>query len=154
MGLKSLVDRVRVGLYLTRLSINTHGTGSFWRCVSWWHEETHVTIPRIEEERRMAAELERMFEDKKTLFGISYDTNSSGYASISLSDGKLVLLHPAGQWTWNNIVVNSESKPNLLRRVAIKVLLGAEWTDYKDKETEPMPPEYVRWEDFVSEVEG
>ena len=107
----------------------------------------------------MASELERMFEDKKTLFGINYDTNLSGYEFISLSDGKFVLLPSgkisAGKWTWNNIVVNSESKPSLLRRVAIKVLLGAEWVDEnKRSSNRQVSPEYVRWEDFVSEVEG
>jgi len=61
-----MLYRFRTGVYLFRLALERHGSDSFWSAVSWWHEEVHYTIPRIEEEKRVAEELKAVFEDDNT----------------------------------------------------------------------------------------
>lgn len=61
-----MLHRIQIGIYLTRLALARHGTESFWHTVSWWHEETHYTIPQIEEEKRVSEELKAAFEEDNT----------------------------------------------------------------------------------------
>lgn len=173
----SVIDRIRVGLHLTRLSINTYGTESFWRCLSWWHEETHVTIPRVEEEKKMGFELENMFGGEITTVDSPYqfgvNTSNSYVISASpsrpcitfgngsgfeLADNLLTLSVPGGsvgRWVWGGVSVKTTHVPNPIRRLVVKVLLGGEWVpDKKQGGEEILPAEYDRWANFVSEVQN
>ena len=61
--MSGLVYRIGVGIRLVRLSVGVWGTPAFWDTIGWWHNEVHYTIPGLNEEKRMAVQLEMAFSD-------------------------------------------------------------------------------------------
>ena len=173
-----MLYRFRVGVYPFRLALERHGTESFWSAVSWWHEEVHYTIPRIEEEKRVAEELKAAFEDidkfnmddwlnpSVSSVGIRSTgttlTSPITTTSLDVTNNVFTISPPsggkgyAGQWRWIGVGVNVVDRPSWLRRTTVSVLLGAEWVDDKGQKAKAkktfLSPEYTRWEDFLSEA--
>jgi hypothetical protein len=161
---------------LVRASVGVWGTPAFWDTIGWWHTEVHYTIPRLDEERRMAARLELAFADTHTPSGVATSGNShgsipytnssattfsassnitSGNATIELKGQRLVINSSklsAGQWQWESVGIRTEGVPTPLRRLLIRVLVGAEWVgDEGTKKTRtPLGPEYDRLSEFLS----
>jgi hypothetical protein len=187
-----MLYRFRIGIYLTRRALARHGTDSFWPALSWWHEEVHYTIPRIEEEKRVAEELKAAFEDGYEEVDIKEWLNpnvsnvgiwSTGTpltssmpltmsslstpvttTNIATTNNVFTISPPsggkgyAGQWKWGGVGVNVVDKPSWVRRMTVSVLLGAEWVDDKGQKAKtkktPLPSEYIRWGEFLSEAQG
>jgi hypothetical protein len=161
-----LRDRMWVGVHLTRLALDSYGTVRFWDVIGWWHGEVHYTIPRIEEERRVAAELERTFADNP--FGtltlntnVTANINSNpcitfGNASIVFKDSKIVVdpgKLSVGQWQYQGIAIRTGARPNPVRRLLIGVLTGAEWVG-DGKSNRPPAPEYERLAEFIGSLQS
>lgn len=157
-----LSDRIRVGIHLAHIALDSYGSERFWDVIGWWHGEVHYTIPRLEEEKRVAAELERAFTgdgESNSLFGVS---NINVQPSISfqdsnllVSDSRFVIDPPGlsiGQWQYQSFAIRTAIKPNLVRRLLISVLTGAEWVaDNANKKTQvSLGPEYDRLADFLN----
>lgn len=185
-----MLHRIQIGIYLTRLALARHGTESFWHTVSWWHEETHYTIPQIEEEKRVAEELKAAFEDvdkvnigdwlntggvpgvriwsagKTLTYGMPLTTSRlsppTTTTSLDVINNVFVVSPPsgskgyAGQWQWSGVAIKAGNRPSWVRRVTVSLLLGAEWVGYKGQKAKakenPVPPEYIRWDEFLSET--
>jgi hypothetical protein len=155
-----------VGVHLTRLALDSYGTVRFWDVIGWWHGEVHYTIPRIEEERRVAAKLERTFADNP--FGtLTLNTNATaninsnpcitfGNASIVFKDSKIVVdpgKLSVGQWQYQGIAIRTGARPNPVRRLLIGVLTGAEWMG-DGKSNRPPAPEYERLAEFIGSLQS
>jgi hypothetical protein len=163
---RGMVDRLRVGVHLVQIALDSYGTDRFWDAIGWWHGEVHYTIPRLEEEKRVAAELERAFtddEESNLLFGVK--TLSATYEPcISLEDTNLLVnnniftIDPPGtnigQWQYQGFAIRTAIKPNLVRRLLISVLTGAEWVaDKGDKKAQvSLGPEYNRLAEFLTPI--
>ncbi len=172
-------DRMWVGVHLTRLALDSYGTVRFWDVIGWWHGEVHYTIPRIKEERRVAADLERTFADNPfgtltlntnvTSFTSTVSINTSGTAniisnpcitfgnaSIDFKDSKVVVdpgKLSVGQWQYQGIAIRTGARPNLVRRLLIGVLTGAEWVG-DGKSNKPLAPEYERLAEFIGSLQS
>jgi hypothetical protein len=182
--MNGVLYRLGVGMRLVRISVGVWGTPSFWDTIGWWHNEVHYVIPRIREEKRVAAELELAFGQER-YFGVAGGVTSSGgvtsyvgvgavnsipygvtsFASnnispnISLGEGSLTfkdqrfVIDPCkssvGQWQWESVGVRTEAVPTTLRRLLIRVLVGAEWVA---DTVGPVSfgPEYDRLSEFLS----
>ena len=168
-----------VGVHLTRLALDSYGTSRFWDVIGWWHGEVHYTIPRIKEERRVAADLERTFADNPfgtltlntnvTSFTSKVSINTSGTAniisnpcitfgnaSIDFKDSKVVVdpgKLSVGQWQYQGIAIRTGARPNLVRRLLISVLTGAEWRG-DGKSNGPLAPEYERLAEFIGSLQS
>lgn len=160
-----MVYRFLVGVYLSRIALDSYGTGRFWDVIGWWHTEVHYTIPRLEEERRVAAELERAFTDSVQTLSVWYNSPlgattipaiSFHDSNLLVSDGRFVIDPPGsstGQWQYQNIAIRTAARPNWIRRLLIGLLTGAEWVDDK-KIDKPLRPEYERFNEFVSSLQS
>jgi hypothetical protein len=183
--MKDVLYRIGVGMRLVRASVGVWGTPALWDTIGWWHTEVHYTIPRIREEKLVAAELELAFGQTRYFgtMGSGGVTNyvrtmgsvgvigSPSYGStsttsitphISFGDGKLtfkdqrVLIDPykssVGQWQWESVGIRTEGVPTPLRRLLIRVLVGAEWVgDEGTKKPRPsLGGEYDRLSEFLS----
>jgi hypothetical protein len=164
---KEVFERLRVGVHLARVALESHGTDRFWDAIGWWHGEVHYTIPRLEEEKRVAAELERAFSDKSIFVGDSLPftgkvMTSNGYTSLtvgpSMRFGDRITLNPGqrcvGEWRWQGIAVRTMGRPARVRRLLLGVLLGAEWVaDGDNKKTQvSLGPEYDRLAEFLTPI--
>jgi hypothetical protein len=160
----SLIDRVRVGIHLTRIALDSYGTDRFWDAIGWWHGEVHYTIPRIEGEKRVAAELERAFTDDGEsnlpfglqALGVTVKSSISFQDSnLLVNNGKFVIDPPGlntGQWQYQGFALRTAIKPNLVRRLLIGALTGAEWVadNGDNKKTQvSLGPEYDRLAEFI-----
>ncbi len=156
-----MIDRLRVGVYMARVAFDSHGTDRFWGAIEWWHTEVHYTIPRIKEEKRVAAELERSFTaESSRLFWVktlaSHNRvipNIRVTPNISLLTFKdqRVVINPGkssvGQWQWESVGIRTQSVPTPLRRLLIRVLGGGtEWVgdEGSKKPRTLVGPEYDR----------
>lgn len=163
-----MMYRVGVGMRLVRASVGVWGTPSFWDTIGWWHNEVHYVIPRIREERRVAAELELAFGTAVPPVGVTSYSGSTGVVSsvgtssisvtphLSFGNSKVefknqrVVINPGklsvGQWQWESVGVRTEGVPTPLRRLLIRVLVGAEWVPdgVSKKPRTPLGPEYDR----------
>jgi hypothetical protein len=171
---KGLVYRIGVGMRLVRASVGVWGTPAFWDTIGWWHNEVHYVIPRIRGEKRMEAELELAFGAAVPPVGVtSYSgftgvVSSVGTSSISVTphisfgnskvefkNQRLVInssKSSAGQWQWESVGIRTEGVPTPLRRLLIRVLVGAEWVgdEGTKKSRTPLGPEYDRLSEFLS----
>lgn len=154
-----MLYRVGVGMRLVRASVGVWGTPAFWDTIGWWHNEVHYVIPRIREEKRMAAELELAFGAAVPPVRVTSYSGSTGVVSsvgtssisvtpnISFGYGKLtfkdqrVIIDPrkssVGQWQWETVGIRTERVPTPLRRLLIRVLVGAEWVGDGDSKKPP-----------------
>jgi len=172
--MKDVLYRIGVGMRLVRASVGVWGTPALWDTIGWWHTEVHYTIPRIREEKLVAAELELAFGQESSRgvasyvgvgavnsipYGVTSFSSNNITPHISFGDGKLtfkdqrVLIDPykssAGQWQWESVGIRTEGVPTPLRRLLIRVLVGAEWVG--DEGTRPsLGPEYDRLSEFLS----
>lgn len=157
-----MMYRVRVGMRLVRASVGVWGTPAFWDTIGWWHNEVHYVIPKIREEKRVAAELELAFGEESSrwvrgyvgAFGSVGVTNSGGStistnitpnfsvgeAAITFKDQR-VIINPCkssvGQWQWESVSFRSGRVPTPLRRLLMRVLVGAEWVGDKGRKKPP-----------------
>ena len=163
-GIFDTVNKLRVGIYLSRIALDSYGTSRFWDVVGWWHGEVHYTIPRLEEEKRVAAELERTFIDSVLSLTVEYSplgvVSAAAISSISLSDSNLLVsdglfvIDPpgssTGQWQYQNIAIRTATRPNWIRRLLIGLLTGAEWVADNKKAQVSLGSEYDRLGEFFS----
>lgn len=159
--MKDVLYRVGVGMRLVRASAGVWGTPAFWDTIGWWHNEVHYVIPRIREEKRMVAELELAFGAAVPPVGVTSYSGFTGVVSsvgtssisvtphISFGNSKVkfknqrVVINPGklsvGQWQWESVGVRTQSVPTPLRRLLIRVLMGAEWVgDEGSKKPRPL----------------
>jgi hypothetical protein len=159
--MKDVLYRVGVGMRLVRASKGVWGTPAFWDTIGWWHNEVHYVIPRIREEKRVAAELELAFGAAVPPVGVTSSTGV-GMSSISVTPhispgnskvefkNQRVVINPGklsvGQWQWESLGVRTQGVPTPLRRLLIRVLVGAEWVpdEGSKKPRAPSGPEYDR----------
>lgn len=159
-----MMYRVGVGMRLARASVRVWGTPSFWDTIGWWHNEVHYVIPRIREEKRVAAELELAFGEASSrgfasYVGVTSFASNNITPNISFGEGSLtfkdqrVIIDPCkssvGQWQWESVGIRTGRVPTPLRRLLIRVLMGAEWVA---DTVEPVSfgPEYDRLSEFLS----
>lgn len=174
--MSGLVYRIGVGIRLVRLSVGVWGTPAFWDTIGWWHNEVHYTIPRLNEEKIMAVQLEMAFSDatlqstsvssyahtNSSLSGWSVSNSSwgitavsSGNSHISFED-RVMTVNPTiskgvGEWRWESITVRSASNPGILRQLLIGAVTGAKWVP-DTKEPVSLGPEYDRLSEFIKEL--
>lgn len=159
---------VRVGMRLIRISVGVWGTPAFWDTIGWWHNEVHYTIPRLKEEKRVAAELELAFgvgAVNSIPYGVTSFAINNITPNISLGEGSLtfkdqqLIIDPCkssvGQWQWECVGVRTGGVPTPLRRLLIRVLVGAEWVgDESSKALVPLAPEYSRLQEFIDSLQS
>lgn len=156
----NLAQRIRIGVYLVFQAQRAWGSDRFWDVIGWWHGEVHCTIPRIEEEKRVALEMERAFIDTSEWV---FDSNTLQIGSpyqyvrpnISTDDISLNVCVPdqVGYWDWNGIRVGANSRPVPLRQALVNVLFGAKWVDTETKKNRAEPgPEYKRLAEFLASL--
>lgn len=162
--ISNTVYRFRVGVHLARIALDSYGTDRFWDIIGWWHGEIHYTIPRLEEEKRVAAELERAFSESVQPLSVGYNSPLSVFSAtvkpaisfqglnLLVSDGRFVIDPPGsstGQWQYQNIAIRTEARPNRIRRLLIGLLTGAEWVDDNKKVQVSLGPEYDKLAEFI-----
>jgi len=160
--MNGVLYRIGGGMRLVRISVGVWGTPAFWDTIGWWHNEVHYTIPRLKGEKRVAAELELAFgvgtvnstPYRVTSFAINNITPniSLGEGSLTFKDQRFVIdpcKSSVGQWQWECVGVRTGGVPTPLRRLLIRVLVGAEWVA---DTVEPISfgPEYDRLSEFLS----
>jgi hypothetical protein len=156
-----IVYRIGVGVRLVRASMGVWGTPVFWDTIGWWHNEVHYTIPRLDEERRMAASLELAFSDgvstctsgaNATNFEMGVPTMKMGSSQIVFKDNRVTVdsvgSDGIGEWQWESVAVRSTTRPGTLRRLLIGALIGGKWVG--DEGSKKTPPEYDRLSEFLS----
>ena len=161
-----MMYRVGVGMRLVRASVGVWGTPSFWDTIGWWHNEVHYVIPKIREEKRVAAELELAFGEVSSggVTGLGGSTISTSITPhISVGEGKLtfkdqrVIIDPckssAGQWQWETVGIRTGGVPTPLRRLLMSVLVGAEWVP-DTKDPVPLGAEYDRLQEFIDSLQS
>ena len=156
---------VGVGMRLVRASVGVWGTPAFWDTIGWWHNEVHYVIPKIREEKRVAAELELAFgeESSRGVRGLGGSTISNnitpnfsvGEAAITFKDQRVIInscKSSVGQWQWESVSFRSGRVPTPLRRLLMSVLVGAEWVpDTKDPVS--LGAEYDRLQEFIDSLQ-
>lgn len=169
-----MIYGVGVGMRLVRISVGVWGTPAFWDTIGWWHNEVHYTIPRLKEEKRVAAELELTFGEATSYVGSVGAVNSIPYgvtsfainnitpnisfgeATITLKDQRVVIdpcKSSMGQWQWESVGVRTGRVPTSLRRLLMWVLVGAEWVpDTKDPVS--LGAEYDRLQEFIDSLQS
>ena len=172
-----MIYGVGVGMRLVRISVGVWGTPAFWDTIGWWHNEVHYTIPRLKEEKRVAAELELAFGEASSrgvrgyvgafgsvgVTGLGGSTIftappniSFGEATITLKDQRVVIdpcKSSMGQWQWESVGVRTGGVPTPLRRLLMWVLVGAEWVpDTKDPVS--LGAEYDRLQEFIDSLQS
>ena len=155
----NLGQRVLVGFQLISHARRAWGTDRFWSVIGWWHGEVHYTIPRIEEEERVAAELERSFTGTGVFrigdcIGIG-TTLPSTMLSVSESPFRGLSINPpggvvVGKWRWENVEIGTSTEPGLVRKLLIRVVTGAKWIRNEKSERCTLAPEYDRLSEFFS----
>jgi hypothetical protein len=163
---KEVFERLRVGVHLARVALESHGTSRFWDAIGWWHGEVHYTIPRLEEEREVAAEIDRAFTDdgeSNPPFGVQ-TLSVTVKPSISFQNSNLLVnnniftIDPPGtnigQWQYQGFAIRTAIRPNPVRRLLISVLTGAEWVaDGNSKKAQvSLGPEYDRLAEFLTPI--
>jgi hypothetical protein len=157
---------VGVGMRLVRISVGVWGTPAFWDTIGWWHNEVHYTIPRLKEEKRVAAELELAFgvgAVNSIPYGVTSFAINNITPNISFGEGSLtfkdqrVIIDPCkssiGEWQWESVGVRTGRVPNPLRRLLIRVLVGAKWVpDIKDPVS--LGAEYDRLQEFIDSLQS
>lgn len=155
----NVLQRVRIGIYLVSQAQRAWGSERFWDVIGWWHGEVHYTIPRIEEEKRVALEMEQSFMEQAFIDTNKWVINTTGSPyqyvrpNISTECASLSLCVPdqVGYWDWNGIRVGSKSRPVPLRQALVNVLFGAKWVDTETKKNRAEPgPEYKRLAEFLA----
>lgn len=148
----NVLQRIRVGIDLVSHARRAWGSDQFWDVIGWWHCEVHYTIPRIEEEKRIAQDMSNAFAqgtlpiDLDQWLGLDpvVYTKDSNTFTISVPD-------QVGYWDWNGIKVGANKRPSPLRCALVNVLLGAKWVDTETKKNRAEPgPEYKRLEGFLA----
>lgn len=159
---------VGVGMRLIRISVGVWGTPAFWDTIGWWHNEVHYTIPRLKEEKRVAAELELAFGVGAVTsipYGVTSFAINNITPNISLGEGSLtfkdqrVIIDPCkssiGEWQWESVGFRTGKVPTPLRRLLVRVLVGAEWVgDKSSKALVPLAPEYSRLQEFIDSLQS
>jgi hypothetical protein len=153
--------RVGMGMRLARASVRVWGTPAFWDTIGWWHTDVHYTIPRLDEERRVAAELELTFTAgvSVTTFGVNATKFKMGVPTMNLGSSQIVFKdnrvtvdsvgpNGVGEWQWESVAVRSTTRPGALRRLLIGAVIGARWVG--DEGSKKTPPEYDRLSEFLS----
>lgn len=125
------IDKVLTGFQLMSHARRAWGTDRFWPLTCWWHEEIHYTIPQIEEEKRIAAELERSFTGHSVLRiedcigigtalpGTMLSISESPFQGLSINPlGKAV----AGKWRWENVEIGTSTEPGWVRKLLVWIL--------------------------------
>ena len=153
------MNKILVGFQLMSHARRAWGTDRFWPLICWWHEETHYTIPQIEEEKRVAAELEKSFTRDSviqigdylgigttlpsTMLSVSAEPFFQGL-SINSSGGVV-----AGKWRWESVEIATTTEPGLVRKLLIQVVTGAKWIRNEKSESKALAPEYDRLSEFL-----
>lgn len=156
-----MMYRVGMGMRLARASVRVWGTPAFWDTIGWWHTDVHYTIPRLDEERRVAAELELTFTAgvSVTTFGVNATKFKMGVPTMNLGSSQIVFKdnrvtvdsvgpNGVGEWQWESVAVRSTTRPGALRRLLIGAVIGARWVG--DEGSKKTPPEYDRLSEFLS----
>lgn len=173
--MNGMLYRLGVGMRLVRISVGVWGTPALWDTIGWWHNEVHYVIPRIREEKRVAAELELAFGVGAVNFtpyvGSGYQGSGrvTSFAinniapNITLGEGGLTfkdqrfIIDPCkssvGQWQWECVGVRTGRVPTPLRRLVIGVLVGAKWVA-DTKAPVPLAPEYSRLQEFIDSLQS
>jgi hypothetical protein len=152
-------QRVLVGFQLTSHALRSWGTDRFWSLICWWHEETHYTIPQIEEEKRIAFELERSFTGNSVLrvgdcIGIGTTLPSTMLSVVDSPFAGLSLNPPGaavGKWRWENVEIGTSTEPVRLRKLLVWVVTGAKWIRNEKSEGPALAPEYDRLSEFLNQ---
>ena len=158
------IDKVLTGFQLMSHARRAWGTDRFWPLICWWHEETHYTIPQIEEEKRIAAGLERSFTENNVLriedcIGIG-TTLPGTMLSVSNTTGSFVSpsstlfsINPAGstvgKWRWESVEIGTSTEPGRVRKLLVWIVTGAKWIRSKKSEDKVLAPEYDRLSEFL-----
>ena len=151
------MNRVLVGFRLMPCALRAWGTDRFWPLICWWHEEIHYTIPQIEEEKRIAAELERSFTGHSVLriedcIGIGTTLPSTMLSVVDSPFTGLSINPPyavVGKWRWESVEIGTSTEPGRLRRFLIGIIFGAKWIRVKKSEDFVLAPEYDRLSEFL-----
>ena len=164
--MNGVLYRLGVGMRLVRISVGVWGTPAFWDTIGWWHNEVHYTIPRLKEEKRVAAELELAFgvgavnftPHRVTSFAINNiaPNITLGEGSLTFKDQRFIIdpcKSSVGQWQWESVGVRTGGVPTPLRRLVIGVLVGAEWVP-DTKAPVPLAPEYSRLQEFIDSLQS
>jgi hypothetical protein len=88
-----------------------HGKPEFWKDLGWWWQETHVDIPEYESFIKTENQLNMLWGSGIYLCG----------ESITF------LSHCKYRLIWGGFSTYVPEPVNIFRRIASKVLLGAEW---------------------------
>ena len=150
-------QRVLVGFKLISHARRAWGTDRFWSVIGWWHEEIHYTIPRVEEEKRIAFELERSFTGDSVLRigdclgigtalpGTMLSVVDSPFTGLSINPPNAVV----GKWRWENVEIGTSTEPGLVRKLLIRIVTGAKWIRNEKSEGRDLAPEYERLSEFL-----
>jgi len=151
------IDKVLTGFQLMSHARRAWGTDRFWPLICWWHEETHYTIPQIEEEKRIAAELERSFTGDSVLriggcIGIGttlprtmLSVVDSPFTGLSINPPNAVV----GKWRWESVEIGTSTEPGRVRKLLVWIVTGAKWIRSKKSEDKVLAPEYERLSEFL-----
>jgi hypothetical protein len=148
------VNKVLVGFQLMLQARRAWGTDRFWPLICWWHEEIHYTIPQIEEEKRVASELERSFTGNSVgdYLGIGTALPStmlsvvdSPFTGLSINPPNAVV----GKWRWESVEIGTSTEPGWVRKLLVWIVTGAKWARNEKSEGRNLAPEYERLSEFL-----
>jgi hypothetical protein len=151
------IDKVLTGFQLMSHARRAWGTDRFWPLICWWHGEVHYTIPQIEEEKRIAAELERSFTGNSVIqigdyLGIGTAVPStmlsvvdSPFTGLSINPPNAVV----GKWRWESVEIGTSTEPGRVRKLLVWIVTGAKWIRSKKSEDKVLAPEYERLSEFL-----
>ena len=154
-------QRVLAGFQLMLQARRAWGTDRFWSVIGWWHGEVHYTIPRIEEEKRVAAELERSFVADSVIrigdcigIGIGTTVPSTMLSVVERPFNGLSVNPPGtavGKWRWESVEIGTSTEPGRVRKLLIRVVTGAKWIRNEKSEGRTLAPEYERLSEFLQQ---
>ena len=151
-------QRVLAGFQLMLQARRAWGTDRFWSVIGWWHGEVHYTIPRIEEEKRVAAELERSFVADSVIriedrISIGIKVPSTMLSVVERPFNGLSVNPPGGvvvgKWRWESVEIGTSTEPSWVRKLLIRVVTGAKWIRNEKSEGRTLAPEYDRLSEFL-----